>query len=92
MKERLLTTREVAELLAVSEEFVREHAAEIGGIRLTDSNRSPLRFESKRIDEWKDRRRLEPPPTLRPRRRPGPRRVPRGVKLIPLPQEVHDKT
>jgi len=85
--ERLLTTERVAELLAVSEDFVREHAAELGGIRMGHGSRSPLRFELARIEEWKERHRLEAPAPARTRKphRPGLRPAPPGIELLPLP-------
>jgi hypothetical protein len=83
----LLTTEQVAELLVVSEDFVREHAAELGGIRMGHGQRSPLRFESARIEEWKERHRLEAPepPKARKPHRPGLRAAPPGIELLPLP-------
>lgn len=83
---RLLTTQQVANALAVSDDWVREHAAELGGIRLSDGPRSPLRFEPGAIEDWKSRRRVAPPPTARPRHKPGARRrPPADVELLPLP-------
>lgn len=79
----LLTTREVAELLKVGEEWVREHAAELGGIRMGRTNRAPLRFEPEIIEAWKRRQTLETPdPPAPPRQRPGRRPTPAGVELF----------
>lgn len=83
----LLTTRDVARDLAVSDEWVREHAAELGAIRVGDGPRGPLRFERRRIDEAMERRRLQDVVATRSSRRPGPpRRVEGGVELLPLPE------
>jgi len=84
---QLLTTREVAELLRLSEDFVREHASELGGIRMGRGSRSPLRFEPARIEDWKERHRLEAPESSRTRKphRPGLRAAPPGIELLPLP-------
>jgi hypothetical protein len=87
MAARYMTTREVAEMLVMSEEWVREHAAELGGIRLGDSRFGALRFEVDRVTEAMEARRLDPPKRGR-RRRPGPARKYAGdVELLPLPEE-----
>jgi hypothetical protein len=46
---RLYDTRAVARMLAVSEDWVREHAAELGAMRVGDSPRGPLRFDSAKV-------------------------------------------
>jgi hypothetical protein len=81
----LLTTREVAKLIAMSEDWVREHAVDLGGIRAGASPRAPLRFELDDIEAWKERQRLAKPALAKARRRPGPRRAPAGVTLLPIP-------
>lgn len=79
-----LTTAEVAKEYRVSEEYVREHAAEMGGRRLGPSRRSPLRFDTADLDRWW---RSLPvgiaSPPEKPQR-PGPRRIPVGVELFPV--------
>jgi|GEM_PF-3671190 len=83
----LWRTSKVAEEIAMSEDYVREHAAELGGIR-TGGPRSPLRFDPAGVEDWKRRRRLAPPPApARKSHRPGRRRAPRGVKLVALPAD-----
>ena len=79
----LLTTAAVATELAMSEEWVRDHAGELGGIRAGATCRAPLRFEPEAIEDWKERRRVPVPavPEVE-RRRPH---VPAGVELLPLP-------
>jgi len=52
---RLWTTAEVADEVGFSEEWVREHAAELGGIRTGTSKHSQLPFNPKRIREWEER-------------------------------------
>jgi hypothetical protein len=73
-------------MLAVSEDWVRDHAAELGAIRVGDSSRGPLRFDSKKVAAAIDRRRDGRPQPARRPRRPGPRPS-GGVKLLPLPTE-----
>jgi hypothetical protein len=46
---RLYDTRAVARMLAVSEDWVRDHAVELGAIRVGDSPRGPLRFDSNKL-------------------------------------------
>lgn len=83
----LLTTEQTAKSLAVSEDFVREHAAELGAIRIGHGSRAPLRFEPTRIEDWKERQRLDAPAPTRTRKphRPGLRAAPPGIELLPLP-------
>jgi hypothetical protein len=85
---RLLETQGVARMLAVSEEWVRQHAAELGAIRVGDSPRGPLRFDVDRVRAALAQRRLP-----RTQRAPAKRRARRtttasGVKLLPLPEEA----
>ena len=81
----LMTTAEVAAEIAMSEEWVRDHAGELGAIRAGRGGRAPLRFEPESLEAWKRAHRLAPPQaTDRPRRR-GRRRAPAGVELLPLP-------
>jgi hypothetical protein len=67
----LYDTRAVARMLAVSEDWVRDHAAELGAIRVGDSTRGPLRFHRDRVAAALDRRRVAPPQPARRPRRPG---------------------
>ena len=80
-------TTAVAALLGVSSDWVREHAAELGAIRVGDGAKGALRFDVKRVKTAMDERRLGRP-NRTPKRRPGPERRP-GVELLPLPDEVH---
>jgi hypothetical protein len=85
---RLYDTRAVARMLAVSEDWVRDHAAELGAIRVGDSPRGPLRFDVDRVRTALAQRRLQ-----RTERAPAKRRGRRtttasGVKLLPLPEEA----
>ena len=82
----LLTTAEVAAELAMSEEWVRDHQAALGAIKLGDGPKARLRFEPEAIAAYKDRRRVKPPepaPAPAPRRRSQRRRRPPAeVELI----------
>jgi hypothetical protein len=85
----LLDTRQVAAHVGVSTDWVRDHAAELGAVRIGDGPRGELRFELDRVLAALDRRRLAFTPPAPPRRRPGPAPSPRGdVELIPLPDWV----
>lgn len=84
----LLTTADVAADLAVSEEWVRDHQADLGAIKLGDGPKARLRFEPDAITAYKARRRVEPPESTPPqRRRPRRRRhrAPADVELFPVP-------
>lgn len=82
---KLLTTAEVADAIGFSEEWVREHAAELGGRRVGNGRRSALRFDAAGIDRWWRTRTAEPQDITEKPQRPGPRRSPSGVELLPLP-------
>jgi hypothetical protein len=80
---RYFDTSAVARMLGVSEEWVRDHAGELGAIRLGDGPRGALRFERDRVTRALDRRRLTPPRANAYRRRST--RLVGGVRLLPLP-------
>jgi hypothetical protein len=80
----MITTAEVARRLNLSEDWVRSHAAELGGIRIGDSNRTALRFDPRDVAAALEQRKLDQPARKR-RRRPGPKAAPSGIKLLPLP-------
>lgn len=90
MSWRVITTAQAADLLAVTPEYVRDHAAELGGYRLPPGGpRAALRFDPDHIRAVVEARRLgQPEPKPEQRRRPGPRRGShtRDVPLIPLPE------
>lgn len=85
----LLDTPAVARLLGVSEEWVREHAAELGAMRVGDGPRGALRFESTRVRAALDRRRLDRPRSHQRRRAGRPRR---SSAIVPsaVPADVKD--
>ena len=80
-------TTAVAAMLGVSGDWVREHAAELGAIRVGDGAKGALRFDVRRVKTAMDERRLGRP-NRAPRRRSGPERRAPGVELLPLPDEV----
>lgn len=83
----MLTTAEVAAEVKMSEDWVRDHAPELGGIRAGRTKRAPLRFEPEGIEAWKRAHRVGSPAPDRPLRRRSPsqgRRVD-DVDLLPLP-------
>ena len=83
---QLLTTEEVAQLIAMSPEFVREHAAELGGLRVGRGPRAQLRFDPAGVVAWIEARKLaaepEAPTPIRRRRKS---QVPPDLELIPVP-------
>ena len=81
-----LDTAAVARMIDASEEWVRDHAVELGAIRLGDGRRGVLRFELARVHQALERRRLARPSARRSRRRRAPRAA--GVPLLPLPAAV----
>src|SRR3954471_13314900 len=83
-----LDTTAVATMLGVSGDWVREHAAELGAIRVGDGAKGALRFDIKRVKEALDGRRLGRPNRARRARRPGPERRMPGVDLLPLPEDA----
>jgi hypothetical protein len=85
VKRSLLTTAQVAEHLAMTEDWVRDHAGELGGIRAGRTNRAPLRFEPASIEAWKEAHRIAPPEIARAPVRRRARRLPKGIELLPLP-------
>lgn len=86
---RLLPTQAVARTLAVSEDWVREHAAELGAIRIGDGAKGTLRFDAARVNAALDGRRLDRPHEGQ-RRRPGPRRRSLGTVPAVVPADVKD--
>jgi hypothetical protein len=81
--ERLLTVADVARWLSLGEHWVREHAAELGGVKIGDDPRSPLRFARVAVEEWIEEHRLRAPAGV-----PAtPTETAERVKLLPLPGE-----
>lgn len=88
MTEPLLwTTAEVAELLRMSEDFVRDHAGELGGIRAGRGPRAPLRFEPARVRQWIACNRIPSADTLdiTPQAPPPKPQAPAGIDLLERP-------
>jgi hypothetical protein len=83
----MLTTAEVAAEMRMSEDWVREHADELGGIRAGRTCRAPLRFEPEGIEDWKRAHRLARPEVKTEQRRRR-RRTPADVELLPLPAPI----
>jgi hypothetical protein len=78
-----MKTAEVAAEITMSEDWVRAHAAELGGIRAGRTRRAPLRFEPAAIEAWKRAHSVSRPDDGERRRRLY--RPPAGVELLPLP-------
>ena len=86
---RLMATPVVARILGVSEEWVRDHASELGAIRVGDGPKGALRFDSRRLRAALERRRVERPREASPGR-PRPRRRSRGVAPTAIPADVKE--
>jgi hypothetical protein len=84
---RYVDTGTIARLLGCSSEWVRDHAAELGAVRLGDGPRGALRFQPDRARAGYERRRLRTANGEAQGRRPGPKPRPRDVHLIPLPDQ-----
>ena len=80
-------TSAVARMLHVSGDWVRDHAAELGGIRVGDGPKGALRFDVRRVKVALEGRRLRRPRS-EPKRRPGPAIRAQGVELLPLPDDA----
>lgn len=80
-----LTTADAATLLAVSPDFVRAHAGELGGVKFA----GVLRFERSKLRGALERHRLTPPPTPTRRKRPGPtrRQAAYDFPLLPIKEK-----
>lgn len=83
----LWSTRKVAEEMAMTEEWVRDNAADLGAIRCGRGPRAPLRFEPGSIEAYKERQRIRPlePPPNRPRSQTAQRAASEGIELLPVP-------
>jgi hypothetical protein len=79
-------TAAVATMLGVSDDWVRDHAVELGAVRIGDGPKGALRFDLRRVRAALDRRRFGRPPKAKPRRS-GPDRRVRGVELLVLPDD-----
>jgi hypothetical protein len=80
-------TTALAIMLGVSGDWVREHAAELGAIRIGDGPKGALRFELRRVRTALEQRRLGRQRAASVRR-PGPARRVAGVELLPLPDDA----
>ena len=70
MTERLLTARELGELLGLSASTIldRFERGELPGFRLGARVGSPVRFRWSEVDAWLEQGRFGPAPSLRPDR------------------------
>ena len=93
VSEPLWTTAQVARFLSISPERVRAHAADLGGMRMHDGPRAPLRFDPDRVRAQLDQRRVTGQPVREEReekatgRRPGRSRGQAWAEsVLPLPK------
>lgn len=79
----LIDTAGVACMLGLSPEWVRDHAGELGALRVGDGPRGQLRFDPQRVMQALQRRRVAARVPAPSSRRAGPRQQPRErVELI----------
>ncbi len=65
--EPLLTVDELAEMLAVTPDWVRRHQADLGAFRLSEGGgRNPIRFRPSDVERFLAERRLKPRQYARP--------------------------
>lgn len=83
---RYADTATLARMLDASEDWVRDQAAELGGVRLGGNPTGALRFELVRVRKALERRRLPSPRPSHRRSRRAARRRPATVELLPLPE------
>jgi hypothetical protein len=70
----------------MSEDWVRDNAADLGGIRMGRTSRAQLRFDPADVEAYKERQRLERIVAAPEKaHRAGRRAAPAGVDLLPLP-------
>jgi hypothetical protein len=88
--EALLTAAQVADKFAVNAGWVRQHADELGAVRLGDGPRPRLRFRASTVADRLAARSTsegstaQEPPSRRASRRPPPGRTGTGVELLPI--------
>jgi hypothetical protein len=93
-KPGLLTAAEVARSYGVSTQWVREHASDLGVVRLGDGPRPRLRFDGERVaasltapaarEGSRGSHDIDVPAATEVRRRPGRRSTPTNVQLLPV--------
>lgn len=82
-----VNTARAAEILGISQGWVRSNAGALGGSRLTDGPRGELRFPVARLHEYMKAREVARPPRATRSRRPGPKRRGR-IELLPIPADA----
>jgi hypothetical protein len=78
-----LTRPVVAQMLGVSQEWVRAHAPELGAVRLGNGPRGALRFDIEGVRRLMETRRVNPHADAPARQRGRPRAA--SYELLPLP-------
>lgn len=82
----MVGTAAIARMVGMSEDWVRDHAGELGGVRAGDGARGELRFDVAVVRERMARRGVAADQLAGEPRRPGPRPPARKVRLLPLPE------
>lgn len=82
---QLLDTATVAKRLSVSPDWVRQNAGDLGGLRIGDGKRGPLRFRPSAVERALDALQVTGARAIpRPHAGRRGRRTAEGVELIPL--------
>jgi len=81
---RVLSAREVAQLLGRSTPWVYAHAPELGAIRMGTGPKARIGFDLANIERWKHENQIRPPAARNAlRRRPRGSTLSRAANLIP---------
>jgi len=81
---RVLSAREVSQLLGRSTPWVYAHATELGGIRMGTGPKARIGFDLANVEQWKRDNQIRPHEARKtPRRRPRRNTISGATNLIP---------
>lgn len=80
---RVLSAREVSQLLGRSAPWVYAHATELGAIRMGSGPKARIGFDLATIEQWKRDNQVRPPQARKPPRRRRRTTVSHTANLIP---------
>lgn len=82
----MVGTAAIARMVGMSEDWVRDHAGDLGAVRAGAGSRGELRFDVEVVRERLAMRRLSPDDLEDATRGRATSRYPRTVRLLPLPE------